>query len=81
MSVVQDYKGVNAPTRKAVEEVSRDAYSRYLKGETIVIPNWMRIQDTDTEKQREKKQRALKSLKKRIRYDPQVPTIAHPLLA
>jgi hypothetical protein len=69
MHVMQDYKGVNAPTRKAVEEVSQDAYARYLKGETIVIPTWMRIKDTDSEKQKEKKQRALKSLKKRIRCD------------
>ena len=64
---LQSYKGVNAPTRKAVSEVSQDAYARYLKGEAAAVPAWMQIKEGDSEKQREKKQRALKALKKRLR--------------
>ena len=59
--------GVNAPTRKAVSAVSADAYERYLKGETSAVPSWMQIKESDSEKAKEKKRRALKSLKKKKR--------------
>ena len=65
--LLQNYRGVSAPTRKAVGEVSKDAYERYLKGETTAVPKWMQIQEGDSEKVKEKKQKALKALKKKRR--------------
>lgn len=64
---------MNAPTRKAVSEVSKDAYARYLKGEAAAVPAWMQVKEGDSDKQREKKQRALKALKKRMRRAPPPP--------
>lgn len=64
---MQSYKGVKGPVRKAVEAVSRDAYERYLKGDTTAVPKWMQITDADNPKQREKKLRALKAFKKKLR--------------
>jgi hypothetical protein len=69
VAMMQDYKGVNAPTRKAVNVVSVDAYERYLKGEDAEVPKWMQIKGTDNEKVIEKKRRALKALKKKKRYE------------
>jgi hypothetical protein len=64
---MQNYSGVKAPVRKKVEEVSREAYERYIKGDTTAIPHWMQIRAGDSEKQREKKVRAIKAFKKKMR--------------
>lgn len=65
---MQNYSGVQAPVRKKVEEVSTEAYARYLKGDTTAIPHWMQIREGDSEKQREKKVRTIKAFKKKMRY-------------
>jgi hypothetical protein len=64
---VQNYHGVTGPVRRKVSEVSSEAYARFLKGDSTAIPHWMQIRDGDTEKQREKKLRALKAFKKKMR--------------
>lgn len=66
---LQNYEGVKGPIRKAVTEVSREAYEQFLRGDAKAIPAWMQIQDTDGPKAREKKSRALKAFKKRLRCD------------
>lgn len=68
MLLSQNYSGVKAPVRKKVAEVSTEAYARYVKGDTTAIPHWMQIRDGDSEKQREKKMRAMKAFKKKMRY-------------
>jgi hypothetical protein len=47
--------------------VSREAYERYIRGDTTAIPHWMQIREGDSEKQREKKVRAIKAFKKKMR--------------
>lgn len=65
--ILQDYSGVKAPVRKKVNEVSSEAFARYMKGDKTAIPHWMQIREGDTEKQREKKVRAIKAFKKKMR--------------
>lgn len=64
---MQNYEGVKGPIRKAVTEVSREAYEQFLRGDTKAIPAWMQISDADGPKAREKKARALKAFKKKLR--------------
>lgn len=64
---MQNYSGVTAPVRKKVGEVTSEGYARYLKGDTTAIPHWMQIREGDSEKQREKKVRAIKAFKKKMR--------------
>lgn len=66
-SGLQNYEGVKGPIRKAVTEVSREAYEQFLRGDTKAIPAWMQILDTDGPKAREKKARAIKAFKKKLR--------------
>lgn len=54
--------------RKKVAEVTTEAYSRYIKGDTTAIPHWMQIREGDSDKQREKKAKAIKAFKKKMRY-------------
>eukprot|EP00892_Ulva_mutabilis_P009372 jgi/Ulvmu1/6807/UM031_0010.1 len=65
----KNYEGVKGPIRKAVTEVSREAYEQFLRGDTKAIPAWMQIKDTDGPKAREKKTRAIKAFKKRLRFE------------
>lgn len=71
---MQNYSGVKAPVRKKVAEVTTEAYSRYMKGGTATIPHWMQIREGDSEKQREKKSKAIKAFKKKMRCGPLHPT-------
>ena len=73
---MQNYSGVKAPVRKKVAEVTTEAYSRYIKGDTTAIPHWMQIREGDSEKQREKKAKAIKAFKKKMRYV--APPLIHP---
>lgn len=67
VACLQNYEGVKGPIRKAVTEVSREAYEQFLRGDTKAIPAWMQISDSDGPKAREKKARALKAFKKKLR--------------
>lgn len=53
------YHGVDAPKRKRVEEHAE---------EVLEIPKWAEIKPTDDEKTREKKQKVLKSIKSKKRF-------------
>ena len=64
---MQGYKGVRGPVRKAVGPISADAYERFVRGDATAIPLWMRPAEGDSAKTKEKKQKALKAFKKKLR--------------
>lgn len=66
------YRGATGSVRKAIGQVSKEAVERFAKGEDVtVMPKWMEINETDSEKAKEKKKRAIKAWKKKAKFQRQ----------